>query len=83
MYDSEYCTLCNNVPATRNFIHYLSLNMEKFEGYDIFQVYEMGERVFISKRFLDFCQKNKLTNLYCRPAEIYCKKEVEYFLGRE
>lgn len=64
MGDYGYCPLCRQVPATYNIIRKLELNMEQYEGYDIFQIYEMGTRVFLSQRFIDFCEDNKLTNLF-------------------
>lgn len=78
--DTGICSLCRQVAKTRNFTRSLVFNMENFEEYDIFHVYEMGSLVFLSQRFVDFCRRESLTNLHCTPVHRYGKQSAEYFL---
>ena len=64
--NEDPCPLCRQVPAVWMAAKELVFNMEAYEGYDIFHIYELGETTFVSQRFVDFCQEKKLTNfLYC------------------
>ena len=54
--------------------------MEEYEGYDIFQVYEMGNQLFLSQRFIDMAGEFGLTNLHCKPAEKHGEQSWKYFL---
>ncbi len=74
------CSLCRQVPATYNFFRSLSFNMDAYEGYDIFYIYELGNTVFLSQRFVDFYKENKLTNLHFDPAEKHGQWAASYFL---
>lgn len=78
--DSGTCPLCRQVPKTMDFTRYLSFRMEAYEGYDIFHIYEMGNTVFLSQRFVDFCREAGLTNLHFTPARKYGRWAAEYFL---
>lgn len=78
--ESRTCTLCRQVPATYDFFRSLSFFMDTYEGYDIFQIYELGETVFLSQRFVDFYRKSGLTNLHYGPAEKHGRWMAEYFL---
>lgn len=78
--DSPGCPLCRQVPATYDFIRTLSLNMAEYEGYDIFQIYEMGNHLFLSLRFLDVAGEWGLTNLHCTPAEKHGAQSWAYFI---
>lgn len=77
---AEPCPLCRPVPGTYDFIRHLEFNMEQYEGYDIFFTYELGGEAILSKRFVDVCQANGLTNLHYRPAAKTGAKEAAYFL---
>ena len=74
------CPLCHPVPKTYDFLRHLEFHTEQYEGYDIFFTYELGETAFLSKRFVDVCRENGLTNLHFRPAAKYGTKEAKYFL---
>lgn len=74
------CPLCRPVPGTYDFKRHLEFYTELYEGYDIFFTYELGVAGFISKRFVDVCQANGLTNLHFTPAEEYGSREAAYFL---
>ena len=78
--DGPGCPLCRQVPATYDFIRSLTFHMEEFEGYDIFQVYEMGNILFLSQRFIDMVQALGLTNLHCKSAEKHGEQAWKYFL---
>ena len=67
----EYCPLCNPFPKTRNFYKRICMKMEGFENYDIFWTHEQGGTTFMTSRFIDFCEKNRLTNLHYRPLSEY------------
>lgn len=74
------CSLCRQVPATYNFFRSLSFNMQAYEGYDIFQICELGETVLLSQKFVDFYEASTLTNLYFEPARKYGAQSASYFL---
>lgn len=74
------CPLCRQKPMCYDFTRSLSFHMEDYEGYDIFQIYEMGDTVFLSQRFVDFYKTSGLTNLRFGPAEKHGKEIAEYFL---
>ena len=74
------CQLCHQVDYTMDFTRKLTFHMDNYEGYDIFQTYEMGNIVLLSQRFVNFCRENSLTNLHCTPIQTYGKREAEYFL---
>lgn len=78
--NTKPCTLCRQVPATYNFFRSLSFNTDVYEGYDIFQIYELGNTVFLSQRFVDFYKKSTLNNLHFGPAKKYGSWESSYFL---
>ena len=75
------CQLCRQVPAMYNFFRKLILNTDCYEGYDIFHIYEMGDAVFLSQKFVDFYKESGLTNLHFNPAETHDQQAVSYFLG--
>ena len=54
--------------------------MDEYEGYDIFQSYELGNTLFLSQRFLDTAGEWVLTNLHCTPAEKSGKEFWDYFI---
>lgn len=74
------CPLCRQVPALYNFFRSLSFNTDVYEGYDIFQIYELGETVFLSQKFVDFCTKNNLSNLHFKPAKKHGTWAYSYFI---
>lgn len=76
----KLCPLCHPVLGTYDFYRKLSLNMNAYEGYDIFHCYEMGEHVFLSQRFIDVCKENNLTNLFYTPSEAFGRELYEYFV---
>ena len=76
----ESCPLCRQVPGTYDWFFSLSFNMDAYEGYDIFQTYEMCSRVFLSQRFVDFYKESGLTNLHYLPVEEYNRERSEYML---
>lgn len=73
------CALCRQVPATLDFTRRIVFNAEAYEGYDIFQIYEIGSAI-VSQRFVDVCRENDLTNLHVTPAETYGQWAAAYFL---
>lgn len=78
--DRKGCPLCRQVPATYDFFRSLSFHMDDYEGYDIFHIYELGDTVFLSQRFVDFYKESGLTNLHFGPAEKHGRWMAEYFL---
>ena len=78
--DSCGCPLCRQIPATYDFTRSLAFRMEEYEGFDIFQTYEMGNTLFLSQRFLDATGKWGLTNLHCTPAEKHGRNSWAYFI---
>lgn len=72
------CPVCRQVPATYDFFRNLSLKMEKYEGYDIFQIYELCNQLFLSQRFIDMATSCCLTNLRCRPVQQYKSECWDY-----
>lgn len=76
----KICPLCQQVSATYDLFRSLSFHMDSFEGFDIFQIYELGDIVFLSQRFVDLCIANNLTNLHCSLAGNYGRWAAEYFL---
>lgn len=79
--DTRCCSLCRQVPATLNFIRSLSLDTSAYEGYDIFQTYELGDSIILSQRFVDFYKENALSNLHFRLADKYGLDIATYFLN--
>ncbi len=79
-YPEQYCPLCNQVPRTRDFTRKLAFHLDAYEGYDIFQTYELGDAVFLSQRFVDVCKEKKLKNLCYTPVEQDGRWAAEYFL---
>lgn len=77
---SKACPLCRQVPGTYDYFRHLEFHMEQYEGYDIFFIYELGTRAFLSRRFVDVCRKYGLTNLHFTPAEKYGARSARYFL---
>lgn len=77
---AKVCPLCRPVPGTYDFLRHLEFNMEQYEGYDIFFTYELCGSAFLSKRFVDVCQANRLTNLHFTPASKHGSEEAAYFL---
>ena len=78
------CPLCRQVPATYDFTRKLAFHMEAYEGYDIFQIYELGDQILLSRRFVELCEEKGLTNLHCTAASRYGRWVAEYFLdGKE
>ena len=76
----KVCSLCRQKPACYDFTRSLSFHMENYEGYDIFQTYELCSTVFLSQRFVDFYENSGLTNLRYGPAEKDGSEIAEYFL---
>ncbi len=54
--------------------------MQEYEGFDIFQIYEMGNQLFLSQRFMDMAGELGLTNLRCTPAEMHGAQFWAYFI---
>ena len=78
--DRIACPICRQVPATYNFFRSLAFHTSDYEGYDIFQIYELGNTVFLSERFVKFYESSKLTNLYYGPAQKHDAWAASYFL---
>ena len=78
--DAGGCSLCRQVPRTYDFFRSLAFHTDKYEGYDIFQTYEMCNTVFLSQRFVDVCKANDLTNLRFDPAQKHGQWTAAYFL---
>lgn len=78
--DGPGCPLCRQVPATYNFTRKLAFKMEEYEGYDIFQIYELGNTLFLSQRFLNVAGEWGLTNLHCTPVEKHGAQSWAYFI---
>ena len=68
---THFCSLCKPVPRTYDHICSLALDMEQYEGFDLFHIYELGTIVFASQKFVDFIKNHLFTNLYCEPLEEY------------
>lgn len=78
--DSGGCPLCRPVPRTYDFMRSLTFHMEKYEGYDIFQSYELCNTLFVSQRFVDTAGKWGLTNLHYTPVQTHGEWAWKYFL---
>lgn len=74
------CSLCNPTDLSYNFFRMLVLNTDEYEGYDIFQTYEMGDQIFLSQKFVNFCKEQHLTNLHYSNTEIHGRWATAYFL---
>ena len=61
------CELCNPYGTTCDKIMKLSLNVSEWKGEDIFKVYSLPGRVFVSERFYDFVKKHNFTNFNLVP----------------
>lgn len=77
---AKTCPLCRPVPGTYDFLRHLEFHTEQYEGYDIFFTYELCDTAFLSRRFVDICRENGLTNLHFRPAAKCGTREAKYFL---
>ena len=78
--DGPGCPLCRQVPATYDFFRSLTMNMEAYEGYDIFLTYELCNTLFLSQRFMNMVGEYGLTNLHCTPVQIHGQWAWKYFL---
>ena len=76
----KLCPLCHQVDYTMDFTRRICFNMDDYEGFDIFQTYELGNTVCLSQQFVDFCRENGLTNLHCTPAQKSGGEVARYFL---
>lgn len=81
--NSEPCRLCRQVPATYNYFKKLSFNTSAYEGYDIFQIYELGDLVFLSQKFIDLFKSSTLSNLHYIPATEYGAKSYYFYFGED
>lgn len=77
--EAQRCDLCNPVPATYDFFRGIQFYMDGFEGYDVFKTYEMGDIMFFSERFVDFCLQNKFTNFSYASIDEY-GRDISDFL---
>ena len=73
------CAVCDSVGRTKDFIYTLHLVMDNYDGTDIFKIYELGDLVFVSKRFLDFCQTHNFSNINVRQLGDYNRHLQLYF----
>ena len=80
--DGPGCPLCRQVPATYDFFRNLSLKMEAYEGYDIFQTYELCNQLFVSQRFVDMAEACGLTNLRCKKVQQYKSECWDYLFPK-
>ena len=78
--DGPGCPLCRQVPATYDFFRSLTMNMEAYEGDDIFLTYELCNTLFLSQRFMNMVGEYGLTNLHCTPVQIHGQWAWKYFL---
>ncbi len=62
----EKCPLCNPINRTIDFIQSLVLDLTNYKGLDIFKIYELGDAVFVSQQFVDFCDQYSLSNLFAK-----------------
>ena len=74
------CPMCRQVPATYDFFRSLVFHTSAYEGYDIFQIYELGNTVFLSEKFVKFYESSTLTNLHYGPAQKHDAWVASYFL---
>ena len=51
---------------TIDFIQSLVLNLKNYTGTDIFKIYELGDAVFVSQQFIDFCNQYSLSNIFVK-----------------
>lgn len=58
------CELCDPIGRTRDYIFSLYFNQDAKINMDIFHIYQMGEAIFLSEKFIKICNKNKLTGLF-------------------
>lgn len=59
------CTLCAPFGSTIDEIDGLYIDDSSWEGESIFHIYAMGDNIFISQEFVDFCLEHKFTNFKC------------------
>ena len=81
--DRTPCSVCRQVPATYDFFRSLAFHTDDYEGFDIFQIYELGNTVFLSERFVKFYENSTLTNLHYGPARKHDAWAASYFLDGE
>ena len=60
------CLCCNSMNRTIDFIQSLVLNLKNYTGTDIFKIYELGDAVFVSQQFIDFCNQYSLSNIFVK-----------------
>ena len=65
------CTLCDPKGQTKSKIHGIMLDDSKWNGEDIFRIYELGGIYFSTQRFVEFCQENKFSNFNFVRSEEY------------
>ena len=61
-YDDRYCNLCKPFSSTVDNINGIFIDDSNWAEEDIFHLHEMGDTVFASQRFVNFCLENKFTN---------------------
>ena len=60
--DRRYCSLCMPFRSTKDKINGIYIDDTDWDGEDIFHLHEMGNSVYASQKFIDFCLKNEFTN---------------------
>ncbi len=84
----EKCELCSPSGKTIDFICGFRLGMKIDK--DIFNIYEMGDAVLVSERFIQVCKDNKLIGLFYEEVRdynsaegIYSKEEIIEMIKRD
>lgn len=80
-YGSKYgekCPLCRQVPRTYDFFRGLAFQGDVENVYDLFHIYELGDTVLLSQRFVDFYRESGLTGLCFVPAKEYGRELTDF-----
>lgn len=65
------CELCNPLGMTHDKIIKLSLNVSGWKGEDVFKVFSLPGRVFVSERFYNFVKRHNFTNFNLIPVDTF------------
>lgn len=77
------CPLCRQIPRTYDFFRGLAFQGNDENIYDMFHIYELGDTVLLSQRFVDFYHQSGLTGLCFSPAKEYGRESTDFLFGKE
>lgn len=65
------CPLCNPVGKTVDFVFGLHFDLTKYDGTDIFKIFEFGDTVFFSEKFVSLIKNEALSNFIYEDTRYY------------